>query len=118
MTQEEFISAIKLVVSEGSISSVKRTLEKPAGRSPDKELLFISNWYNSLSMNDKGVLLRIVKYAIEMGIFSFLCVLDGVSAIEDYGEKGRLELFFKKGDQNVLLNGPDLDYLHDLFGTK
>lgn len=118
MTQEEFISAIKLVVSDGSASAVIRALEKPPGRSPDVDLLFISNWYNALSMDDKSVILKIVKYAVEMSVFGFLCVLDGVAAIEGYGEKGKLDLYFKKGNENVILNGPDQEYLHDLFGNE
>lgn len=119
MTQEEFISAIKLVVSDGSISSVMSVLEEgPPGRSPDKELIMISNWYNDLSKDDKSVILKIVKYAVEMSVFGFLCVLDGVAAIEGYGEKGKLDLYFKKGNENVILNGPDQEYLHDLFGNE
>jgi len=39
MTQEEFISAIKLVVFDGSFTAVKEILEEPPGRKPDKELL-------------------------------------------------------------------------------
>jgi len=54
-----------------------------------------------------------------MGVFSFLCVLDGVSAIEDYGEKGKFELFFKKGQEKKnLLNGPEQEYLHDYLEVK
>jgi hypothetical protein len=44
-----------------------------------------------------------------------LTVLDGLRAIEDEGEKGTLELYFRKGGHSVLLNDSEDELLHDIF---
>jgi hypothetical protein len=48
-------------------------------------------------------------------VFGFLCVLDGVSAIEDGEVKGKLNLFYEKHGKQQLLNDPQEEYLHDIF---
>ena len=39
-----------------------------------------------------------------MAVFGFLCVLDGVRAIEDTEVKGQLKLYYEKENKSVLLN--------------
>lgn len=115
MTSQEFVDILKDVVISDSVKSVDAKLNKPAGRSPSPDLIVLSEWYNKLDSKDKDIVMTIVKKAVEITTFSFLCVLDGVRAIEGQGEKGRLNLYYEKDDKNVLLNNPNDDYLHDLL---
>jgi hypothetical protein len=58
----------------------------------------MSKWYNELNENDKSVVEQIIKKSVDMAVFSFLCVLDGVSTIENE-KKGELKLYYN--NQNV-----------------
>jgi hypothetical protein len=53
---------------------------------------------------------------VDRAIFGFLCVLDGVRAIEGARDKGRLVLFYDR-ESRVLLNNPDDEYLHDIYNS-
>jgi hypothetical protein len=117
MTNEEFVSAIKLSVSDAAASGMIKTLTRPAGRKPSSHLVRLSAWYNQLSQNDQQVLAEVLKEAAEHAVFGFFCVLDGVRAIEDSVEKGVLELYFAKDGEKVLLNDPRQEQLHNLFNT-
>ncbi len=60
--------------------------------------------------------MKVVSQSVEMAVFGFFCVLDGVRAIEDDFEKGDLILSFEKHGKSTWLNNPnDGHYLHDLF---
>ncbi len=115
MNREGFIDSIKTVVIEDSIKSVESNLIKPPGRAPEKKLLTLSEWFNKVSSEDRNMIMQIVKESVETSVFGFLCVLDGVRAIEDDEEKGKLDLYYKKGEKQILLNDPNEDYLHDLL---
>jgi hypothetical protein len=117
MNAEQFIDVIKKVVSEGSVKGVQSSLTKPPGRKPSENLVAMSEWYNNLNDGSKSMVIKIIREAVEMGIFSFLCVLDGVSAIENGPEKGVLKLIFEKNGQENLINDPKQDFLHDLFNA-
>ena len=56
----------------------------------------LPDWYHGLGSKDKGMITRVIKEATEMAVFGFLCVLDGVTAIENTEDKGKLLLHFKK----------------------
>jgi len=116
MDSEEFVEVITQVVSNGSIKAVKSALEDPPGRPPSQKAVRMSNWYNQLNENDRTVAEQIIKYSVDMAVFSFFCVLDGVSAIENEN-KGELKLYYENRDVQVLLNDPDKEFLHDLFNT-
>ena len=115
MNQEEFISAIKIAVVDSTVKSIKSVLIKPPGRQPGLKLLETSKWFNNLNEIDKNMVLDIVQETAETSLFSFLCVLDGVSAIEGRGEKGKLNLYFEKNGVKTFLNNPDDDLLHELL---
>jgi hypothetical protein len=63
----------------------------------------------------KSALKDIINEATEMTLFGLFCVLDGVRAIENGEDKGILELWYRKGDDTMLLNDMDEDFLHDLL---
>jgi hypothetical protein len=62
------------------------------------------------------MLARVVATAVDRSVFGFFCVIDGVRAIEDGPDKGRLELSYVK-DGVRLLNPPEGEMLHDIFNT-
>ncbi|MBZ5858549.1 hypothetical protein [Flavihumibacter profundi] len=114
MNSKEFVNVIKVVVGDNTINGMRSNLEKPPGRKPSEKLLTMSKWYNELSEDDKKMVFQIVKESIDLSIFGFLCVLDGVTAIENEN-KGELKLFYQRGDINILLNDTGEEYLHDLI---
>jgi hypothetical protein len=117
MNKEKFIDVLRQVVIDDSISSVESLLANPPGRSPSAELKQMSLWFNSLETDDKRKVSDIIRKSVEVSIFGFLCVLDGVRAIEDGSEKGELKLVYEneKTGENIQLNDKDSDYLHDLL---
>jgi hypothetical protein len=58
---------------------------------------------------------EIVRQSVHAAVFSTLCVLDGVAAIESTPEKGERKLEFAKDGKSVALNGPRTELLHDLY---
>jgi hypothetical protein len=114
MNSQEFVDIIKKVVLESSVESTKKVLERPPGRSPSKDLVELSVWYNHLVEIDKEMVIKIVAESVRGGVFGFLCVLDGVRAIEGT-DKGTLKLYYEKGEERVLLNDQDRFGLHDML---
>ena len=53
---------------------------------------------------------------MDQAVFGFLCVLDGVRAVENGPDKGTFELRYLK-DGSVLLNPQDEAMLHDLYNS-
>ena len=116
MDRDEFVAAIKMAVRDSAIRGVISCLEEPPGRTisdRDKEM---SNWYISLSDREKTLLQNIVMEGVDLSLFSYFCVLDGVQEF-DY-EKGELELYYIKGDEKRLLNDVRDEFLHDLFSHE
>lgn len=118
MDKIEFIKAIKTAVENTSADDLKSLLEKPPGRSPNKELLRLSGWYKSLNTLDKENLHKVIKLAVENSIFGMLCVIDGVRHVENTSEKGEFVLEFHKNGNVVRLNDKNDEYLHDLFNAE
>ncbi|MFD2036345.1 hypothetical protein ACFSKL_16190 [Belliella marina] len=117
MKSEEFIKKIKTVVSEATISDVLENLESPAGRNPNKELLDVSNWYNSLDQLNKFYIRRIIETSVDTSVFGFLCVLDEIRTVENSPNKGSLKLFYTNEEANTLINNHEEEYLHDLYNN-
>ena len=115
MNAKDFIDTVRTVVVESSVKSMENNLETPPGRRPDKRLIDMSKWFNGLNDAEKKMVTGLIKESVEISVFGFLCLLDGVTAIEDTEAKGKLELFYEKGVNRVLLNDPKQEYLHNLF---
>ena len=116
MTTSDFVRALKEAVVKRSQQAVENTLISVPGRRPAPKLLELSNWYNALDESTKQIVNEIIGETVEQTTFNFLCILDGVSAIEDSEIKGHLELNYvsQKGEKS-LLNDPEQEYLHDLL---
>ena len=115
MTKEEFVKILKVVVVNNSVKAVETNLEKPPGRLPQQKLVEMSNWLNSLESENKMFVKKVIEGSVEMAVFKFFCVLDGVSAIESGQEKGELILKYEKEEVSIWLNNPDEEYLHNML---
>lgn len=113
MNSEKFVEVIDLVVVNTTITAVRQNISTPAGRSPQQKYLTMSTFYNNLNEDQKGNIDMIIKEAVSSAVFQFLCVLDGVVAIED-AHKGELKLYYERNGESNLINDPSVD-LHDLM---
>lgn len=115
MNKEEFVAAIKVAVHDSAVKGMKTIITSPPGRKPHNSMLKTSRWFNSLPDEDKHQVEEIIKQTVHASVFGFLCVLDGVSAIESTSEKGSLELTFNKNGNKTLINDERGEMLHDLY---
>jgi hypothetical protein len=117
MTTETFVNAVKEVVRDASIHSVETLLHHVPGRSPDKRLVALSAWHAGLPDSDKQMVAQVIKEAVDDAVFGFLCVLDGVSAVEP--ESGDFEVrYIRNGESTVLSPNQEAGYLHDLYNAE
>jgi len=114
MKAEFFIDGIKLK-RDFTKEAIKRLLQSPPGRRPKRKDLMLSEFYNTLDEAQKEKVDLIIEESIDMGIFSFFCVLDHVSFLEDTPEKTQFELYAVKDGERVLLNDFSQELLHDLY---
>ncbi len=87
MTTHEFIAALKVQTSDAAVSGTKANFERPPGRRPREKDVALSRWYLALSAEVRASVDIAIREAAELAVFSFLCVLDSVSAIENGPEK-------------------------------
>ena len=119
MTREEFVSVIRSVVYQRPIDYTLEDLRSPPKKPHSPRLLEMSRRFNSLSSEDQHMVRMAVENAAHAAVFQFLCVLDGVQAIEASEDKGTLELRFLKNEESHLLAGsPGTEMLHDIFNTE
>lgn len=116
MDSQHFIEGIKLK-RDNSINDVEENLISPPGRRPNVKDKILSSFYHSLDGSQKRVLRDVISESIDMGIFSFLCVLDHVSFIENSSEKTQFELYAVKDGNRILLNDFSQRKLHDMYNT-
>ena len=117
MDIREFIDAVRMVVRDSAVSETLDNLRKPPVRKPEQERLKRSAWCNSLDKDHQGIVAHVIQDAVDSAVFGFLCVLDGVRAVEDGPNKGRFELRYVKGGVTVI-NAPDGEMLHDIFNSQ
>jgi len=117
MTPQEFVEAIKVQTSDAAVIGTITSLKHPPGGKPYDKDVRLAEWYGKLTEGDRSMLHEALKEAAELAVFSFLCVLDGVSVIEDTPEKGDLKLYFTKAQEIILLNDSRLEELHNLFNA-
>jgi hypothetical protein len=114
MDAQQFVDLLRIVVRDGAASDELSVLRSPPGRKPSTDLQERSKWYNSLQDDQKRILASIILDVADRTVFGFLCVLDGVRAIDDGHDKGHLELRYVEGN-STLLNPPEGEMLHDLW---
>jgi hypothetical protein len=114
MDTRKFVDLLRIVVRDAAVSGELSVLRNPPGRRPSDDLQERSKWYHSLSDDQKTILSSIILDVADRAVFGFLCVLDGVRAIEDDGDKGHLELRYVR-DNSTLLNPPEGEMLRELW---
>lgn len=117
MDGEEFVAKIKEYVRDTAIEDVVNRLIKPPGRKPRRRHIQLSNWFNQLSDDDRQMVKGIVTEAVDEAIFGVLSTLDGARPIEDSIDKGSFNLIYTKEGEQILLNPPDNEYLHDIYNS-
>jgi hypothetical protein len=117
MNQEEFIRIIKTAVEQPSIDGVVSNLKNPPGRRPEQSLVELSVWFNQLNEEEKIQVKNIIRMAVNHSIFGFFCVLDGVRSIKETndGVDPVLKLIYDDSENEVILNDPEQDFLHDIY---
>lgn len=115
MDAEGFIDAIKRCVHDSAVHGVLQNTAQPPGKFPSAEELRFADWFKNLSDEDRMIIENIVKAAVTQTLFGFLCVLDGVRAIEDTPKKGWFEFYYVNESERTLLNDPMQEPLHDLY---
>lgn len=116
MDSYEFVTAIRRVVRDDTIENLVDYLEDPPGRNVPEATKNKSDWFKKLSAKDRFFVESVIQEAVSDAIFGMLAVLDGVRAIEGPGKKGNLKLIYE-GDQEVLINDPKGEDLHDIFNS-
>lgn len=115
MHPEQFVDVIKKVVSESAVEGVISELHSPPGRRPQADLMAMSAFWHTASGEQKEMIAQIIRLAVDDAAFGFLCVLDGVRAIEEGDHKGELSLAWRKDDTTVVLN--QNGDLHDYYNA-
>jgi hypothetical protein len=115
MNRRKFVEIIRRIVLEATAKSTAKILKNPPGRRPRRELVELSHWYQSLSDSDKEMVEKLLSAAAHQAVFGMLAVIDGARVIDEGTEKGKLELFYLRGEKRLWLNPPDLEPLHDIL---
>ena len=118
MSPPEFIDAVKIGVHDAAIAGMETSLESPSGRSPAPSIIKASHWFNSLKDEEKDALRKIISLSVHSAVFGMLTILDGVRAVEDREDKGRLVLDFVNTAGVVRLNDPNGEMLHDIYQSR
>ena len=108
MNSQTFVDVIRKVVLDAAVMGTLETLSDPPGRRPSPELRRVSDWYKTLSENDRLMLEASIAMAARSAVFGFLSVLDGARAIEGGPEKGHLVLEYRRNDRSVPLTNSSL----------
>ena len=113
MDAETFVDTMNMIMETG-VKGLVEAIEAPPGRKPSPNLLRVSAFYKKLNDADREAFVTALGMAARGALGEFFCVLDGIMAFE-YEHKGRLELFYRSPDQDVLLNGPRGPMLDEYF---
>lgn len=115
MDRELFVDAVRLVVRDSAVTNTISVLSQPPGRNPDQTLVGLSGWFDSLPLQDRQNIERIVQITAHDAVFGMLCVLDGARAIEDGPMKGTVDLRYYRGHEDISLNDYSGAPLHELL---
>lgn len=116
MDSNEFIQVLKTaVIHNVEMDIIKIYTHPPKRKKISAKEQDIADWYDQLSEKEKSYVLNLIREGAVSAVFGFLCVLDGVRAIEDGGEKGNLKLYYEKNGENIFLNDQNKESLHDIF---
>ena len=115
MDSQSFVQAIIASAYDTAVSGTLKSLQSPAGRHPQGELLKLAAWLEALTPAQRTSARMAIAKACEQATYNVLLVLDGLLAAEDSREKGRLELAYIRGDERTELNPSGGQPLSSLF---
>ncbi|EPJ9675216.1 TPA: hypothetical protein I8190_005618 [Citrobacter freundii] len=117
MNADEFVWVLNAVVKDAAVEDTISILKSPPGKKPSKELVDLSDFYNNQTDENKDIINKIINRVADYSLFGVLCVLDGVRAIEDDGDKGELILTYQKNNTpSIVLN--EHKNLHDIYNSN
>jgi hypothetical protein len=119
MSPDEFVAVVEKVVYATAVEGTVASLHAgPPGRGPAPRPIALHEWYGDLSANDQRMVAEVVRDAAYSAVFGFLCVLDGVVAIDDppHAEL-RLTAIRADGRTDLLNHDPSFEDLHDKFNV-
>ena len=119
MEQTVFIDLLQRVVIDSAATDTIANLAAPPGRQIPADRKRRAAWFNSLSAEDRANVEHVAQEAARIVAFGFLCVLDGCRVIEDYDQRGHLELHhIYNGTKTLLSSSADdsqVGHLHELL---
>lgn len=118
MESSEFVEAVKRYVRDEAVEGNLQVFKAPPGRAPRTELVEVSRWYNALDDKGKEMVRRVVRHSVDAGLFGLFCVFDGVTSIEEKEPRGEFKLYYVNGEEKLLLNDFDKEFLHDLYNAE
>ncbi len=116
MDKQLFVELITKIVRDAGVEDCINLLSSPPGKKPPDWLVEISNWFNNLGESDREMVLKIIKFSMDTGIFGFFCVLDGVRKIDE--DNGHLTLLYSKENSELKINDSETEYLHEIFNSN
>jgi len=117
MTPEQFVDGLRTNCRDAAVSGCLQSFQAPPGRRPSPALVELSDWYKSLSSDNQAKVAAAMHQAADATLFSVLCVIDGLSAIEPYGEKSEFKLSATRGGVDSVI-APGSEFLHDLLRSE
>lgn len=114
MDSETFVQVMKVWIADREVQNTIGTILKP-GKNPTAVRSRLNEWFSTLTERDRQRVEDAIHLAVNGLMFEFFCVLDGVKPIENGPEKGRLELWYTRGESRTLLNDRRGEPLHDVF---
>lgn len=117
MKPDDFVRALKSQCSDSAVVDCLDSFAKPPGRSPAIELVRISQWFHTLSEEDRSLLRLALQQVADATLFGVLCVVDGVRVIEDSAEKSDFILTANRAGKESRIS-PSSTFLHDLFRSE
>lgn len=95
----------------------RRCIKPLEKRTVRKKHVELSNWYNSLSDENKQMVLSMMEEAVDSALFGLLCVIDGIRTIEESEEKTTFQVLSIRDGEKTLVNNEDEESLHDLYNS-
>src|SRR5262249_20366148 len=113
--RQGFVDAIRPVFYDAAVTDAVSLFLRPPRGKTSEDLIDLSVWFNDLAIQDRQNVEKVIEMAVRAAVFGFLCVLDGARAIENGPMKGRLDLRYRGGSEDISLNDDEGDPLHDLL---
>jgi hypothetical protein len=125
MNIEEFARGVYRHMAAGVRGDIEFISSPPPGRKPAPLDVELYNWYSSLTNDSKTMVHALIQRTFEGAIYGLMMVLDHKMFIEEAGDKGELELYYRHpSGERMRLNpvggeqGQDLeDYFKALRDT-